>query len=99
MARFILQLFLLKVTLVLRLYGLVGLGSFPEFISPVTFGADNTGSGCSRVSYYIVKVRVRSNFSPREIWVKGKRRGNTFFISSDLVTWTKVKLFNPKPDN
>jgi hypothetical protein len=70
----------------LRNAGLVEETKFPELLTPLT--PVRTKRKNKQISWsYVVKIKVRSSFSPNELWLKFNRRASSIQISKDQEKW------------
>lgn len=79
----------------LRIGGLLYENQFPELITPIAVDS-SVGKGKKGITCrFIVKIGIRDNFNPNEIWLRFNRKGNSIWISADKSEWiclNKLKI-------
>ena len=85
-----------KAVLLLRKGGLLEKNQFPELIGRITAVVTLTrgrGNTAIETVRFLVKIGIRKNFEPDELWLKFNGRGNSVYVSPDLANWVCLNKF------
>jgi hypothetical protein len=88
-----------KAVLALRNGGLLWENQIPEMRGPVQLineSGKDEAKNLPRNNRFLVKVCVRPNFTPKELWLKFNKRGTSIAVSPDLKDWVNISLFARK---
>jgi hypothetical protein len=79
-----------KATILLKRAGLVREGKFPILMSAIEITTEtrkNKNREVVSVNRFLVKIQVRDDFDPKELWLKFDKRGQSVYISPDQKKW------------
>ncbi len=78
----------------LRHAGLLEYKKFPRLLSPIKVVRVREGNEKEEKPWFLVKIGVRTNFNPSEIWLLFKRRRHRIYFSDTKEDWIHIAEFH-----